>query len=463
MNIRIIQTAFLFLFSFLSLTGTAQVQLINSGYVVSVSNAENCYPLIITDNRDVLEVLQSDIPIELGQHISFASVSNQSASPCVLGEQVNIYVTGLNSTGNSHQLCDYTECVLPGDTNKDGLVDMTDMVSIFLSQGLSGSFRPQASNDFNYQYSSDWGISNYYGNDFKHLDTDGNGIVLDEDIDVVYNNYDKELDAEELMFPSVGDIGVDIQFESQEISLSDFTDGEDLLLSATIDFTSLGVEFEEVSAISFSIDYPDFDFVMPQSVVFSKEEDSGFFDTNNIYPNRIFKKDDFENKRADFSIANLKPSGNSGIGRLGRVDFIIISDIIGGRSEPVIDIEITIDNIKVHNKDGSISIIESGNTQDELTVINDIATSQLNVEEQDLEIKLFPVPVMDELTISWSNNELSDLSFRMINAQGKVIQQQELDSSLKTLKIPTSSYAPGCYFVELVRQDGVYRKSFIKH
>ena len=59
------------------------------------------------------------------------------------GEQVNIYETGLNSTGNSHQLCDYTECVLPGDTNKDGLVDMTDMVSIFLSQGLSGSFRPR--------------------------------------------------------------------------------------------------------------------------------------------------------------------------------------------------------------------------------------------------------------------------------------------------------------------------------
>jgi hypothetical protein len=64
------------------------------------------------------------------------------------------------------------------------------------------------------------------------------------------------------------------------------------------------------------------------------------------------------------------------------------------------------------------------------------------------EIKMFPNPVKDELTIDLNGAEMNDLVLVITNSVGQVIQERQLSFS-NLQKINISSYAPGFYFASL--------------
>ncbi len=81
------------------------------------------------------------------------------------------------------QTCVAEACVWAGDTNRDGVVNVKDVLPIGLFMGEQGTNRPEPNLEEWYgQYGEDWeDVYNRFETDLKHTDTDGNGIVTTVD------------------------------------------------------------------------------------------------------------------------------------------------------------------------------------------------------------------------------------------------------------------------------------------
>ena len=91
----------------------------------------------------------------------------------------DLFVLKSDALGNiSGVLLDY---VWPGDVNYDGEVSMDDLMILGVTSGGSGPERWNASISWTPQYVTDWADTVVTGVNFKHADTDGNGIIAIDD------------------------------------------------------------------------------------------------------------------------------------------------------------------------------------------------------------------------------------------------------------------------------------------
>ena len=450
------------IFSIFSIeTAEAQIFPITEGYVVEVENSDNCFPVIVTEDRQIFEVVQSDVKLTPGDNITFAKTTTQTTSYCLQNNQVIIYVINKNSSGHSTYLCDYVECVTPGDANLDGQVSMDDMIMVHHKSGSEGIHRPNASTDFKEQFSADWDSETYFGNDLKHLDTDGSGFIMDGDLDVVSQNYNLHNEIEEIEYPVLSGFYVDIEFLDEEVIITDALVGQNAYTSAAINFTGSGQVLSNVSAISFEFSHSEEDFLKTEDIVFV-QDNPDFFEDDEEIPNKIFRQLAASENTLDIGVSSLIPDGKTGIGRLGKMDFIIISDIIEGRSELEIPINIQIGKVKVYLNDGSIFTVNTINNWDEIKIINQTFTDIKEVVASD-NLGLSPNPVLDELKIEFpadfDRSGSSQLS--IINTAGALMHTVSLDPNQDAV-LTLNDLSPGVYMLEIRSATTQLNKSFVK-
>lgn len=439
----------------------AQFNQFSTGNVVQVSHAGDCFPVVITEDREIYEVVQSDMPLTLGDNITFAKALTQTTSSCLLNTQIVIYVTSVNSSNNSSNLCDYVDCVTPGDVNQDGLVDMVDMVMVHQNGGASGMFRPNATTYFDYQFSQDWEEETYLGNNLKHLDADGNGIILNEDLDVVAKNYNLHLEIEEINYPVLEGYTVNIEFVEDELSIPDAYSGGNIHSSALIRFNGSGEELKNVSAITFEIEHSNEDFIKTEDLSFV-QEDPDFFVPEDEVPNLIFKQIAAEENTLDFGLSTQMIDGKSGIGVIGKIDYVIISDIIVARSEPEIPINIEIKNVKVLFNDGSIKSVDSDNNVDEINIILDQTTDTKETSQTD-DFGVSPNPAADHVVLDLPTSfDLSlNTTVRMFNSAGKLVSSRDLEGAEEPV-LTLENIDAGVYLLEVVNGYTQLKTTFVK-
>ena len=101
-------------------------------------------------------------------------------------------LTVLDQCGNAH-FDEITaeiggECVWPGDTNYDNIVNAWDVLPLGVGYGTIGTARPNASLNWEAQPCSDWPeIQENYVN-FKHIDTNGDGVIDGNDLQAIITN-----------------------------------------------------------------------------------------------------------------------------------------------------------------------------------------------------------------------------------------------------------------------------------
>ena len=456
---NILLLSILSIFSIVSVE--AQIFPITEGYVVEVENSDNCFPVIVTEDRQIFEVVQSDVKLTPGDNITFAKTTTQTTSSCLLNNQVVIYVINKNSSGHSIYLCDYVDCVTPGDANLDGQVSMDDMIMVHQRSGSEGMHRPNASTEFKEQYSADWETETFFGNDLKHLDADGSGYIMDSDLEVISQNYNLHNEIEEVEYPVLAGFYVDIEFIEDEVVITDALAGQNAHTSAAINFTSSGQVLSNVSAISFQFSHSEEDFLKTEDIVFVQENPE-FFEDDEEVPNKIFRQLSASENALDIGVSSLVPIGKTGIGRLGIMDFIIISDIIEGRSELEIPINIHIGDVKVHFNDGSIYTVNTNNDWDEVKIINQTFTDVEEVVASD-NLGLSPNPVLDELKIEFpadfDRSGSSQLS--IINTAGALMHSESLDPNQDAV-LTLNDLSPGVYMLEIRSATTQLNKSFVK-
>ncbi len=85
-----------------------------------------------------------------------------------------------------------SEDVWPGDANQDNTANHIDLLNIGMAFGAQGPARKEKSDQWKAFTSADWKEKFLTGQNFKHADANGDGVVDEEDIKVVTKNYGKK-------------------------------------------------------------------------------------------------------------------------------------------------------------------------------------------------------------------------------------------------------------------------------
>ncbi len=236
------------------------------------------------------------------------------ASPCPLVKVI------VDINEDAEQECAGNACVWPGDTNKDGVVDVRDILPIGLYIGEIGLERTSGNAQWHGQYADNWNSIYVTGleYDVKHLDADGDGIVSARDTSAILQHYGK---YHNLTPEPVGAIN-ELPFYIQEPDLSDVSPGD--VFYAPIYLGNDTTHATNAYGLTFSIDY-DPTFFESVKVLFS---DMAWMKYNS--PVLSLTHEPFPGK-LDAGYTRTSGISASGYGIIGVVEFIVIDDIAGNR------------------------------------------------------------------------------------------------------------------------------------
>ena len=133
--------------------------------------------------------------------------------------------------GDPENLCLYTDCVWPGDATGNSLANNYDVLNIGLGHGYSGLIRPDAHTNWIGQYAPNWGQATIQGVDYKHLDCNGDGLIDEQDLDAVIQNYTPEPVL--INDPVPGAPEVWLEFDADSLVINDDSP-EEVLVTAGI-------------------------------------------------------------------------------------------------------------------------------------------------------------------------------------------------------------------------------------
>jgi hypothetical protein len=85
-----------------------------------------------------------------------------------------------------------TDCVWPGDANKDKTADYLDVLNIGVGYGSKGPARAKNAIFWKQYPVDDWNDTLANGTNFKHFDCNGDGIIDARDTAIISNNYGKK-------------------------------------------------------------------------------------------------------------------------------------------------------------------------------------------------------------------------------------------------------------------------------
>ena len=216
--------------------------------------------------------------------------------------------------------CAGSDCVWSGDTNRDGVVDVRDILPIGLCMGEVGPVRQNGSVAWYGQYSNNWNslFANSLGFDEKYIDADGNGIVSALDTSAIRQFYGK---YHNLTPEPVGAIN-ELPFYIQEPNFTNVSPGD--VLYAPIFLGNDTIQAINAYGLTFSIDY-DPGFFESVKVFFS---DTAWMKYNSPILSLTHKP--FPGK-LDAGYSRTSGVSASGYGVIGVVEFIVIDDVAGNR------------------------------------------------------------------------------------------------------------------------------------
>lgn len=203
-------------------------QPVSSWYGVTI-NASGCVTSIALANNNLIGTLPSELnsfsnlrSIYLNDNHLYGCYSQALRAYLCDIDYNFINNPGLPNNGDFQIFCydatqgcpTETDDVWPGDLNNDGEVSIVDVLYHMNRIEKIGPIRPNASSEWNAQPSPDWsdilgGVNN------KHQDGNGDGFINNEDLNIVFENYNKERPAPPSNLPA------DFTFRFEPVTGSD--------------------------------------------------------------------------------------------------------------------------------------------------------------------------------------------------------------------------------------------------
>jgi hypothetical protein len=89
-----------------------------------------------------------------------------------------------------------------------------------------------------------------------------------------------------------------------------------------------------------------------------------------------------------------------------------------------------------------------------VTSINQLA------ENENIEVKVFPNPVIDILHLNFSSRDETNLYFYIYNLEGKKVYEQKVNTANKSMEIQFTSFQDGNYILKVSSEDQLFLKTF---
>ena len=379
----------------------------------------------------VLAALQ----INLNQRsVTTSSLSGVSTSVATL---VTNTASSLDSTLCNYAYCD--TCVWPGDINADGFANNYDVLSLGIAFGATGPVRAGASSDWMAQPVTAWADTFVNSTNYKHADSDGDGIVGSSDLDAIIKNYGKlhsKTNSTQAYQPSNPDLYFEIDADSiaagSSVSVDIFL-GRDTLLAANVYGLSFTVVYDNslIQDNTIEIDFSD-TWVGSDSLSLSLYKD--------FHP---LGEADAGYIRSDHN------NSSDNYGRVAQLRFVMEENLAGGKTYVYQTLKLEFKDIKIISEDETEIAV---NAVSDSTVVYGwpISIDEYIIGQK--QIKIYPNPSTGLITLELDNRiELNELHlYDLIGKELKVIEQFEHN----IIQIDLSSYPPGIYFMEFQTNQG---------
>jgi PKD repeat protein len=348
------------------------------------------------------------------------------------------YITIVNENDDN---CELDNCVYPGDTNLDGSANIYDLFPIGMHYGDLGPERIGASTEWIAQPAQDWALNCINGN-LKHTDCNGDGTISHLDLEPILSNYNNDYSYPSTPNPSPYAPTILLNFDDDSIVINEINPGEmevymDIILGTSDNPTS------DLYAIAFSLNFSD-DLIDPGSINIEYDSESFFSDPENILS--ITKET--ENGMFDLAFSRISQTPISGFGRIARVNFTIIGDIIINRNP--IDNELPL-NVEATG----IASIDNYGQGLGFASHGDLVTFKINKstslkESDDNLFQISPNPTTGLIQMDFAENSINE--YKVYDTVGKILMQQKVSyNSYQTIDL---SHLPnGTYFIEVLNDE----------
>ena len=371
---------------------------------------------------------------------------------CASASVTNVTVTIGSTTGTAD--CAEQDCVWPGDTNRDGVVDVSDLLPIGYAMGQSGTPRLATDpNAWSGQFSEDWNRE-LNGVDLKHVDANGDQIISALDTQVVMANLGRtyRLRPEQQTFTA---------FDLSLIGPASAEPGD--LVELAIVTGNNAVIVEDIYGFRFPFTY-DNEAVDPNTIKVTFDEDSWM-----SYASPLAALTNNDPDAGIIETAVTRTNGNpiSGFGEIGKLSAVIVEDIYGFLDGPdgetgdeFIDIEFGGLQGLAMSGAGYGDAVRVNPIQIRITPTDPTDLSVSTAEEAQAflssKLKTFPNPATDQLTVHLNGQQrfqqmqLTDMTGR------RILSLEGLDTNHQVLNL--TDLRAGAYTLTLVTKAGVVNR-----
>lgn len=323
-------------------------------------------------------------------------------------------------------------CVYPGDTNNDGIVNANDLLYIGLGYGFEGPPRFFSTDIFAPMPSGgNWPFSIGSLN-FGFFDCNGDGIVSQEDVNSIAENYDmthstpSDTSTSPIPTASGGNFALSVEIENETISIGD-------TVVANIILTNNGADLS-VYGLSFSL----FHNAIDSGTTHIQFLDSFIGDSENtlsIQKNR-------GNGQIEAAITRINHLQAIGSGVFAKVSFVM-EDIVEGKTFSN-GLTIGFNNITLFagNSDEIVSLENVALVEDYIDIV--LRTETIPATN----LKIYPNPCSNLLNINLPHNNNLD-KVELFDRAGRLVLSKKIMQGQNYIELDLSLLSPAIYNVNL--------------
>jgi len=326
-------------------------------------------------------------------------------------------------------------CVMPGDANNDGKANISDVLRLGIAYGMAGPPRSAISNEWAPQPAINWSTNQYDGLNYKHTDSNGDGIVALNDLAAISLNYDSEIDNTVLSFPWA-DYQLSVNIQNESIGAGD-------TVVATISLDNItGGDVTDVYGLAFRL-------LFDKELV--KEETASFSSENSWLgaENELLKMTQQLPNRVETAITRTDQVSVSGDGDI--ITFTaVMEDILLGKSLDS-GLEITVQDVRLIDAQGNLHPVSVSNDNQPIEETNE--TTGIFDLKSSSAISVFPNPTTDEVFVELNTNSPIDY-IQITNQKGQIVKSLSLQFyKSNQLRLPLYELSGGIYLLTVFAKD----------
>ncbi|MEM9984791.1 MAG: T9SS type A sorting domain-containing protein, partial [Bacteroidota bacterium] len=336
------------------------------------------------------------------------------------------------------------DVVWPGDANYDGSVNALDLLSVGVAFASTGPVRPNASLNWQGQPCYDWNGSFASGVNYKHGDTNGDGIINASDTLALELNY--SLSPATNTASSGGPL-LFTQFAQDSIEVGDTVNLEILLGTASIPANLYG--------LAFSLHY-DSTLIDAESIV------AGFQGSWLGMPGTellTMAQNRPDSSRIDIALTRTDQMPVAGYGLIAHLTIIMVDDLTAKDylAEPL---SFTLGEVYGVDADGNE--LGFGWESDSIILVEEIIDSTTThlPGGPSARMALYPQPSDQLLQVNWGPHQAT--SWKVSDLLGRELMKSQ--GTFDDLKIPTDQLPAGTYLLQIDTSLGIQAARFrVKH